>query len=157
MRVHVFKERGALRIDARRVRSAVEAATAGAGRVGPISVILTGDAALARLHRRFLGVSGPTDVMSFPLGDPGGPPSGEVYVSCERAAAEARRRGIAPAEEVLRYVVHGVLHLLGEKDGTPAQRARMWKRQEAVVEGLVGRGRRRRGLSAGPPRPPSAP
>jgi len=92
-----------------------------------LSVAFVTNAAIRRLNRRFLGHDYATDVLSFPLG---GDLFGEVVISAEYAAAEARRRGLPVEEELLRYVVHGILHLLGYDDHRPADRARMWKRQE---------------------------
>lgn len=58
---------------------------------------------------------------------------GEVYVSVTTARREAKARGIPFEEELLRYAVHGMLHLFGYDDGTPARRKRMWARQEGLV------------------------
>ena len=96
------------------------------------SVAFVTDAAMRRLNRRFLGHDYPTDVLAFPLGDGG--LFGEVVVSAPYAAREARRRGIPVEEELLRYVVHGCLHLMGYDDHAPADRRRMWARQEKLLK-----------------------
>jgi probable rRNA maturation factor len=62
-----------------------------------------------------------------------GIPFGEVYVSVTTARREAKACGIDPAEELLRYAVHGMLHLFGYDDHRPADRRRMWARQEAIL------------------------
>jgi len=98
-----------------------------------LSLAFVGDAEIRRLNRRFLGRDRTTDVLAFRLdgGFPGtGEFFGEVVVSAETAAREARRRGIPVREELLRYVTHGILHLLGYDDRGPRGRARMWNRQE---------------------------
>ncbi len=95
----------------------------------PIALTFVDDRTIARLHRRFLGVSGPTDVISFPLQpdeNPGeGDPIGEVVVSVETAIRTARRRCHAPSAEIALYAVHGILHLLGFEDGNAAEVERM--------------------------------
>lgn len=58
---------------------------------------------------------------------------GDVYVSAEAAMEQARERGIPPREELARLFLHGCLHLLGYRDGTRAERARL----EAVQESLL--------------------
>jgi probable rRNA maturation factor len=61
-------------------------------------------------------------------------------ISTEYAMAEAKARGIAAAEELLRYVAHGILHLAGYDDHAPADRRKMWRRQEMYVEREMGDG-----------------
>lgn len=102
---------------------------------GEISVTVGDDALLAELHERYLGLSGPTDVLAFSLD--GGPLVsglvGDIYVSVDRAEAQAEERGIALGEEVLRLAVHGALHLAGYQDDTPRARGEMERRQEKLV------------------------
>lgn len=104
----------------------------------PLSLAFVEDAEIRRLNRRFLGRDRATDVLAFRL-DAGFPAAGEffgeVVVSAETAVREARRRGIPAAEELLRYVIHGILHLLGYDDRRPRGRARMWERQERELAG----------------------
>jgi probable rRNA maturation factor len=97
-----------------------------------LSLAFVSDAVIRRLNRDFLGHDFATDVLAFPLGDGG--VFGEVVVSGETARREARARGIPGEEELLRYVAHGILHLLGYDDHAPAERARMWRRQEAELK-----------------------
>lgn len=76
-----------------------------------VVVALVDDKKMAELHERFLGKSGPTDVLSFP--------HGEIVVSADTAAREAKSRGIPPLHELVLYVVHGALHLAGHDDRKP--------------------------------------
>jgi probable rRNA maturation factor len=111
-----------------------------------VSLAFVRDAVIRRLNREFLKHDRATDVIAFPLGDGG--VFGEVVVSGETARREARARGLPPEEELLRYVAHGILHLLGYDDHAPADRERMWKRQEAELRRLgAGRARGRRKLA----------
>lgn len=88
---------------------------------------------ITALNERYLAHRGPTDVLAFPLGNaPGGKDSGlwgEVVVCVDVAREEGRRRGIPFRTELLRYVAHGVLHLLGYRDEEPGPRARMRARE----------------------------
>jgi probable rRNA maturation factor len=96
-----------------------------------VSVLLTDDDEIARLHGEHLGDPTPTDVMSFALD--GGV---EVVVSVQCAEAQARAGGSAREAELALYVVHGVLHACGFDDTTPSARERMRAAERAVLDGL---------------------
>lgn len=108
------------------------------GRSGRLAVALVDDDEMSSIHRVYLGIDGPTDVVSFPLDDAHDDVIGEVVVSTDTAAREAKARGISLDEEVLRYVVHGTLHLLGYDDHERADRERMHSRQEALLAEAIG-------------------
>jgi probable rRNA maturation factor len=101
-----------------------------------LSVTIVSDRRIAALHREYLDAPGPTDVISFPLGgeDDPDPTLGEVVVSADTAAREAKARGLPFERELLLYVAHGTLHLLGYDDHAPKERARMHRRQEVLLE-----------------------
>jgi probable rRNA maturation factor len=115
-----------IRLARARIERAVAAARAlKPRRTGALSIALVDDRAIRRLHRDHMGLDSATDVLAFPLdGSPGGL-LGEVVASAETARREAAARGLAPADELLLYVVHGLLHLLGFDDHAPAKRRRM--------------------------------
>ena len=128
-------------VDPERVRAAAAAVLAAEGRADAnLSVTLTSDAEIATLHAEYLGVPGPTDVISFPLEDDVGPETvlGEVVVSVDTAAREAAERGTSLERELLLYVIHGSLHLLGYDDQSEPERARMHARQEALLAAFLG-------------------
>jgi len=115
-----------------------------------ITVVLVDDATIHRLNRQFLQHDEPTDVITFPLDNASGAGErfvkprmgerrelGEIYISCERAAAQSLEWGGNPEREVRFLVVHGVLHLLGWDDATDDDRARMLARQEEILAGWV--------------------
>jgi len=96
---------------------------------------------MARLHRRYLGRRGTTDVLTFP--DDGAPVLGEIVVSVDRARAQAAAVGHALWRELALLVIHGVLHLRGYDDRTPAAAARMHRRAAAILATLDRRAARR--------------
>ena len=100
-----------------------------------LSVAFVGGAEIRRLNRQFLGHDYATDVLAFKLDDD---VFGEVVISPGVAAREARRRKIPVREELLRYLAHGILHLLGYDDGAPRARTRMWERQEKELRRYLG-------------------
>jgi probable rRNA maturation factor len=100
-----------------------------------VSVVFIGSRRSRTLNRRYLGHDWVTDVISFPFAqDP--VIDGEVYVNLDRARTQADQLGLSYGNEVLRLVVHGVLHLLGYDDRSPVRRRRMHRRQEALVQRL---------------------
>lgn len=102
-----------------------------------LSVTFVGRAAMSELNRRYMRHHGPTDVISFGLkrSGKGGAVIGDIYICPEIARDNAKRQGVPIAEEVLRLVVHGTLHVLGHDHPTGASRtaSRMWRRQERIL------------------------
>ena len=93
------------------------------------------------LHERFMGIRGPTDVLTFPIDqDPRGRiTSGEVVVCVAEAQRQARERGIPVRSELLLYAIHGMLHLLGYDDRT-ARGFRIMHRTEDELMNALGLG-----------------
>ena len=94
-----------------------------------ISVVLVSDKPIAQLHRQFMGIAGPTDVITFE--------HGEIVISVETAARQARAFDSSLHRELCLYIVHGLLHLHGHDDRTPRDAARMARTQERIVADLV--------------------
>jgi len=82
-----------------------------------VNVIFVNDRQIHELNRRFLKRDRPTDVISFNCDEPHVPGEprllGEVYVSRDRARAQAREYGVTYASELRRLVLHGLLHVVG--------------------------------------------
>lgn len=92
------------------------------------------------MNRDYLAHDYPTDVITFPLREEGDPDPllGEVIVSAERAREEAIERGLPFEQELLRYAVHGALHLLGFDDQSDEDREAMHARQELLIAEILG-------------------
>lgn len=76
-----------------------------------VNVIFCSDYFIRKLNRDFRHIDHTTDVLSFPFNDEDF--LGEIYISLQRAAIQARRFKCSYADEVNRLLVHGFLHLLG--------------------------------------------
>ena len=107
------------------------------------TIVITDDAELHELNRRFLGIDAPTDVLSFPTDetdpDTGLPYLGDILISYPRAAAQASAGKHSVQDELRLLVVHGTLHLLGYDHATPADKARMWELQGEALKRLGSR------------------
>jgi probable rRNA maturation factor len=90
-----------------------------------VSVWLISDGRMALLHRKFLGQSGPTDVLTFQ--------HGEIFVSVDTAQRHARAFGNSLVRELKLYIVHGLLHLHRFDDQTPSKAHKMKAAQEKIL------------------------
>ena len=90
-----------------------------------ISVAIVSDRTMARLHVDFMGIAGPTDVLTFE--------HGEIVMSAETAALYAAEHGHRVEQELALYTVHGLLHLNGFDDATSSDARRMQKVQNRVL------------------------
>ena len=106
-----------------------------------LSVTFVGDAEIARLHGRYLGSAGVTDVLSFALHGEGEDPLGDIYVGHAQAARQAAAAGVPPDEEMARLAVHGALHVLGHDHPKGPERAasEMFRVQERALRRAVRR------------------
>jgi len=109
-----------------------------------VSVALLDASAVSALNAQYLGRQVETDVLAFDLTDavrvsddrrsercP--PLQGEVVVNVELARRLAAERGVDPEAELMLYVVHGCLHLLGYDDGEADEAARMHRREDELL------------------------
>ena len=121
-------------------RRLVEAAriTLRAGKVrhALISITLVTAPRIAALNAKHLNHRGPTDVISFGFArEKDGPVVADIYIAPAVARANARLAKVGVREELVRLVVHGVLHALGydHPDGDARVLSPMWRKQEALV------------------------
>ena len=125
-----------------RIKAAVtKTLQAGGIRNAMISVAFVGRSAIAKLNAKYLGHRGDTDVISFGFAS-GGKHSaiiGDIYICPDVARVNARSQGVPAAEELLRLVVHGTLHVLGydHPSGDARMKSSMWRRQEKILARLV--------------------
>jgi rRNA maturation RNase YbeY len=102
-----------------------------------LAVHLVGEREMTRLNETRLRHAGSTDVITFDYGQPGGPLAGEIFVCVDEALAQAARFRVQWPEELVRYIVHGVLHLRGYDDLRPAPRARMKREESRLLKKLA--------------------
>jgi probable rRNA maturation factor len=133
------------RLRLRALSGFLESAAAAAKLRGEVSVLLTGDAHIRRLNRQFRRKDKPTDVLSFPAPDiPGGQGlAGDLAISVETAASQAKDLGHSLSVELQVLILHGLLHLAGydhEQDsGQMARREATLRRRLGLSHGLIER------------------
>jgi probable rRNA maturation factor len=137
IRIEIANRQRALPVDRRILRRAVRAILADEGVAeAEISLAIVDDRAIHELHRQFLGQDEPTDVLSFVLERSEGRLEGEVIASADTAQSAAARYGNSPADELLLYVIHGTLHLVGYRDDDRRARAAMRARERRYLAGI---------------------
>ncbi len=121
-------------IDKSRLREAVthvlESNSIGSATIG---VAVVSDEKIHLLNRKFLQHDYATDVLSFPLDGAGDTIEGEIAVSLDTAARQAEEYNWKVADELLLYVIHGTLHLVGYRDHSEATMAEMRSQEIAAL------------------------
>ena len=94
-----------------------------------VEITVLGARAMAKVHRDFLGIPGPTDVITFPYG--------EILVCAPIAAERAGEFGHDTTTELALYAIHGLLHLSGHDDTTAGKEKRMATAQEKILAAVL--------------------
>ena len=100
--------------------------------VGEINYIFCSAERLLEINREFLNHDYYTDIITFDESDLRGEGviNGEIYIDVETVADNAAQFGATRLEEMRRVVVHGVLHLCGQKDKTPRAEREMHRKED---------------------------
>lgn len=106
---------------------------------GELSILIVDDPEIAKLNKTYLGRTGPTNVISFPMQD--GQfgkinPNllGDVVISLDTVAREARENSISIEARFQQLLIHGILHLFGfDHEKTPEQAMEMMNKEEELL------------------------
>lgn len=101
--------------------------------VESVGIILADHDFVHALNKDYLSHDYRTDVISFTYSEDHEPLCGEVYIDIETAREQAIERGLSELAEVVRYGVHGLLHLVGHDDESTAQREAMRLLEDAYL------------------------
>jgi probable rRNA maturation factor len=94
-----------------------------------IDVVLVSDRSMSELHRRFMQIKGPTDIITFE--------HGEIFIGAETARRQALEFRSATRREIQLYLVHGLLHLHGYDDKSAAPARLMEARQRQILRAAI--------------------
>lgn len=104
--------------------------------LGDVNYIFCSAERLLQMNKEFLQHDYFTDIITFDYSDRkgSGVVSGDVFIDVETVADNARIYGYTKLEEMRRVVVHGVLHLCGQKDKTPRANAQMHRKEDKYLK-----------------------
>ena len=100
--------------------------------VGNINYIFCSDERELEVNRQFLGHDYYTDVITFDY-TAGKTLNGDIFISLDTVRSNAEMVGVSFDAELLRIIIHGVLHLTGQGDKTPETKAQMTEKEEKAL------------------------
>ncbi len=140
MDVFVANEQSDVDLDEHRLVSLarIAASEEGVDPRGELSLLLVDRDSMAALKERYLGESGPTDVLAFPMDE--GPSDeepfllGDIVICPDVARAQAAEHDQTPGQEIDLLLVHGFLHLLGYDHVRPQDARSMRHRERKILQ-----------------------
>ena len=109
---------------------------------GTIEFNFVDDATISQLNQTYLNHEGPTDIITFNLGDDV-TLMGDIYIGVGQAARNAAEFKGTLDDEIKLLIVHGILHLMGFEDNTKAKKAEMDREQNRILEKIHGQSAKR--------------
>lgn len=103
--------------------------------VGYVSFIFCDDERILETNRQFLQHDYYTDVITFDYTE-GNMISGDIFISIDTVTSNAEEWGNTFMDELMRVMIHGVLHLCGQDDRTPEQRKTMTEKENNALAKL---------------------
>jgi probable rRNA maturation factor len=137
-KIAIASPQEAVPIDRKQMREIVRAVLDGQGVAdADVSLAFVDNPTIHTLNKRYLDHDEPTDVLSFPLSEPGAKKlTGELVIGAEVAQAQAQERGHDVQVELALYVIHGLLHLCGFDDKSDSAAAQMRLRERHYLKQL---------------------
>lgn len=136
-RILVANEQASLAIDEARLAVAARCILADSEYpAAMVSIAVVDDPTIRALNVQYLQHDYPTDVLSFVLEESPRRVEGELVVSADTATREAQEAGWSPLDELLLYVIHGTLHLVGYDDHEPADQVEMYRAEGHYLQKL---------------------
>ena len=121
-------------LDERKVNRWIRSVAADYGfAVGNINYIFCSDERELAVNREFLGHDYYTDVITFDYSTPS-TLNGDIFISLDTVRSNAEMVGTSFDQELLRILIHGILHLTGQGDKTPDSKAQMTAKEEQALE-----------------------
>ena len=131
MKISVFYENVSFRLKSRKkIKELIQKVITEEGKFsGDLNFILADDEFIRKINVEYLNHNWDTDVISFNYGEQDGL-NGEIYISTETVRRNANEYRVGYHREMLRVIIHGVLHLCGYEDGTVMEKNIMHERED---------------------------
>ncbi|HEY9559906.1 MAG TPA: rRNA maturation RNase YbeY [Anseongella sp.] len=133
--IHFFSEDSPFRLKGKtKVRQWLKSVAAAENyRIAEISYIFCSDIYLLEMNRSYLDHDTFTDIITFEHTSEQDALAGDIYISVDRFRENAEKFGVSETEEMLRVMVHGVLHLCGYKDKAPEDTVAMRNKEDVYI------------------------
>jgi rRNA maturation RNase YbeY len=102
-------------------------------KIGDINVILTSDSNLIEINKKYLKRNYLTDIITFDFSEKE-KISGELYISIDRVKENAVLFKVKKEEELIRVIIHGILHLVGYKDENSVEKRKMNEKENIYIK-----------------------
>ena len=136
--VEVVNRQRRLQVDTERWSTFATRALAAIGKAeSSATIAFVSDKKIRELNRQFRDVDRATDVLSFPAGGPDEPELGDIAISVDTAAVQAKENGLRLENEIAQLILHGLLHLSGydhETDNGEMNRLELRLRRRLAIE-----------------------
>ena len=123
------------KLDRKAVRAWITAvaATYEGRKVGDLSYIFCNDERILEVNKEFLGHDHYTDIITFDYSEPS-KISGDMFISLDTVLSNSSKFHTSYDKELMRVIIHGVLHLCGINDKGPGERAVMEAAEEKALD-----------------------
>jgi len=102
-------------------------------KVGDIAYIFCSDERILEINKQYLNHDYFTDIITFDYSE-GSIISGDIFISVDTVQSNSEEFGVSFENELLRILIHGILHLCGQDDKTPELRTEMTKKENSALE-----------------------
>ncbi len=119
-----------------KIKRAVKEVLSKGGKDARLSIALVDNSKIKDLNKQYFNSDEVTDVISFPLSNNKNILCGEIIVSVETAVDTAGKRNISIEGEIVLYIIHGILHLLGYDDGNEGDARVMHEEESKILKTL---------------------
>ncbi|MBM4055931.1 MAG: rRNA maturation RNase YbeY [Planctomycetes bacterium] len=136
MELEIINRQKLYPIDEKRIIKLVKRVLKSEDKEAFLSIVVTDNREIRKLNKTFLGHDYVTDVLSFGYDTSENGVSGEIIVSAEMAHKVAQKRGHDAEGEIVLYLIHGLLHLIGYDDKKKEDAKKMHRREKELLSNL---------------------
>ncbi len=136
MKVEIANLQKHYKIKDSKIKQVVKEVLGKKGSSAKLSIAFVDNNEIKRLNKIYFGSNEITDVIAFPLNNHKSALNGEIVVSVETAVDTAVKENVDVEGEIVLYVVHGMLHLMGYRDGNRKDAEIMHNKESSILKSL---------------------